>query len=216
MPKKPATPFTLNMRNSHVNKSAMDYLSRAIQGTGLSQGNEYYLSALNLKFCFLAFEQFVQLADALRFNKTLVKLDLSNNCLKSCTARYILDSLAYQNRGLTNINFHGNLLDDDFAVQLSNVLAENPVLHKVDISQNPIGPRGAKAILSVLLEMNQTLSSLGDLSHNEQMGVRVREEIKQALQLNNSSHDKKKAFIEQFAAETRNKFIDSKELESEE
>ncbi len=45
------------------------------------------------------------------------------------------------------------------------------------------------------------------------MGVRVREELRQALQLNNSSHDKKKAFIEQLTAETKAKFIDSDELE---
>jgi hypothetical protein len=45
------------------------------------------------------------------------------------------------------------------------------------------------------------------------MGFRIREELRQALILNNSSHDKKKAFIEQKAAETRSKFVDSKELE---
>jgi len=86
-------------------------------------------------------------------------------------------------------------------------------LNKVDISQNPIGPRGAKAILDVLVERNQTLSSLGDLESNELMGVRVREELRQALQLNNSSHDKKKAFFDQMAADTRTKFVDGTELE---
>ena len=40
------------------------------------------------------------------------------------------------------------------------------------------------------------------------MGVRVREELRQALQLNNSSHDKKKAFIEQLTADTRAKYVD--------
>jgi DNA uptake protein ComE-like DNA-binding protein len=54
-------------------------------------------------------------------------------------------------------------------------------LSKVDISQNPIGPKGAKAILDVLVEKNQTLSSLGDLDQNDMMGVRVREELRQAL-----------------------------------
>jgi len=45
------------------------------------------------------------------------------------------------------------------------------------------------------------------------MGVRIREELRQALQLNNSSHDKKKALIEQLTAETKSKFVDSDELE---
>ena len=33
------------------------------------------------------------------------------------------------------------------------------------------------------------------------------------MQLNNSSHDKKKAFFEQLAADTRAKFVDGTELE---
>jgi hypothetical protein len=86
-PKKPPTSFSLNIRNSAVNKSAMDYLCRALTH------HEYYLTALNLKYCFLPFEFVLQLADALRFSKTLVKLDLSNNSSKSCTIRYILEAL---------------------------------------------------------------------------------------------------------------------------
>ena len=113
----------------------------------------------------------------MRFSKTLVKLDLSNNSLKTCTIRYILEALLI-NESLTTLNLHGNLLDDQFGAQLADVLGQNPILNKVDISQNPIGPRGAKAILDVLVERNQTLSSLGDLESNELMGVRVREELR--------------------------------------
>jgi Ran GTPase-activating protein (RanGAP) involved in mRNA processing and transport len=97
---------------------------------------------------------------------------------------------------LTTLNLHANLLDDTFAVYLSQLLGQNPVLHEVDISKNPIGPQGAKKLLDAVLEQNQTLSSLGDLSENDMMGVRTREELRQALMLNNSSHDKKKAFLE--------------------
>jgi hypothetical protein len=114
---------------------------------------------------------------------------------------------------LTTLNLHGNLLDDTFAVYLSQLLGQNPVLHEVDISKNPIGPQGAKKLLDAVLEQNQTLSSLGDLSENDMMGVRTREELRQALMLNNSSHDKKKAFLEMKQAQTRSKFIDGKELE---
>jgi hypothetical protein len=41
------------------------------------------------------------------------------------------------------------------------VLEHNPILYKVDISKNPIGPNGAKAILNSLLVANETLGSLG-------------------------------------------------------
>lgn len=184
----------------------MDYLCKALIH------HEYYLTALNFKYCFLPFEFVLQLADALRFSKTLVKLDLSNNSFKSCTIRYILEALLI-NESLTTLNLHGNLLDDQFGAQLADVLVKNPILNKVDISQNPIGPRGAKSILEVLIERNATLSSLGDLESNEMMGVRVREELRQALQLNNSSRDKKKALLDQMADDTRTKFVDGTELE---
>ena len=34
------------------------------------------------------------------------------------------------------------LRDDEFAVDLSMLLEDNPILYKVDISRNPIGPSG--------------------------------------------------------------------------
>ena len=135
------------MRNSFVNKSAIDYLCKSLNH------HEYHLTALNLKYCFLTFEFFIQLADALRFNKSLVKLDLSNNALKNCTAKYMLETLRI-NQSLTEINFHSNLLNDDFAYHLADLLCENPILHTVDISKNPIGVEGAKAILNSLLTQN--------------------------------------------------------------
>lgn len=76
------------------------------------------------------------------------------------------------------MNFHGNFLDNQFAVDLAHVLELNQVLHTVDISKNPIGPEGAKYILNVLLQHNDTLGSLGDLEQNVYMGVRAREELR--------------------------------------
>lgn len=81
------------------------------------------------------------------------------------------------------------------------------MLHKVDISQNPIGPEGSKYILNALFEYNDTLGDLGDLEHSNYMGVRIREDLRQAIKLNNSSHDKKKAYIEDLAASTKQKFV---------
>lgn len=39
----------------------------------------------------------------------------------------------------------------------------NEILYKVDISHNPIGSKGANAILKVLKESNDTLMTLGDI-----------------------------------------------------
>lgn len=95
LPKKPA--FNLNMRNSTLTKNATDHLSKAISTS------EYYLTSLSLKFCYISFEQLVELSNALRFNKTLVKLDLSSNALKSCWVKFLLDALL-NNVCLTELN----------------------------------------------------------------------------------------------------------------
>lgn len=74
--------------------------------------------------------------------------------------KFLLDSLL-DNVCISEVNLSGNFLDDSFAKDLAIVLENNPVLYKVDISKNPIGPIGAEAILNVLLTANETLGSLG-------------------------------------------------------
>lgn len=103
MPKKPA--FNLNMRNTELNDIAMNHIIKAISN------QEFYLTGLSLKFCYLTREQIINLASALRYNKCLVKLDLSNNGMVSYHARYILESLV-DNTALSEISFAGNYLDD--------------------------------------------------------------------------------------------------------
>ena len=71
------------------------------------QNSDFCLTALNLKFCFLTFEQVKKLADSLRFNKTLVKLDLSNNGMKNRVGCYLIDALVV-NTHISEVNFHGN------------------------------------------------------------------------------------------------------------
>ena len=64
---------------------------------------------------------------------------------------------------LNDLNLSRNNLNDDFAVQLAKCLFSNDVLWRVHISNNPIGEKGAKALLRVLKEANESLTSLGDL-----------------------------------------------------
>jgi len=86
----------------------------------------------------------------MRQNKTIVKLDLSKNGLKSVVAMYLLEAL-HLNCTVMELNLEGNMLDDEFAKDLAVTLTENEVLNKVDISDNPIGPDGALSILNTLL-----------------------------------------------------------------
>lgn len=90
--------------------------------------------------------------------------------------KFLLESLL-DNDSLVELNLSGNFLEDDFAKDLAIVLENNPILYKIDISKNPIGPEGAKVILNALLVNNETLGSLGNIEENMYMGVRIREEI---------------------------------------
>ena len=201
-PKRPPTSMSLNMRNSRLSKNCFDWLGKCLVGA------DFCLTALNLKFCFLTFEQIKKLADSLKFNKTLTKLDLSNNGLCSPVANYLLEALR-NNIYVSEVNFHGNSLDDVFAEQLAGLLEHNQVLYKVDISANPISAVGAQQILTAVSEFNDTLGSLGDLEDSSFMGVRVREELRQAMKLNNASYDKKKAHLEDLTAHTVTTHVDA-------
>jgi Ran GTPase-activating protein (RanGAP) involved in mRNA processing and transport len=139
VPKRP-TSMSLNMRNSSISVNAMNYLSQAIESSS------FYITALNLKFCYLTFDDILALASGIKFNKSIVKLDLSNNGLKPCVAKFFLEALL-DNFCLADINFAGNFLDNEFACDLAHLLESNQTLHTVDISKNPIGPEGAKLIL---------------------------------------------------------------------
>ena len=83
------------------------------------------------------------------------------------------------------------------------------MLHKVDISANPISPAGAHEILVALSEYNDTLGDLGNLEQSSYMGVRIREELRQAIKLNNSSQDKRKAQMENKLGATKRKHPDA-------
>lgn len=83
------------------------------------------------------------------------------------------------------------------------------MLYKVDISANPISPTGARLILNAVSEYNDTLGNLGDLDESTFMGVRIREELRQAIKLNNSSSDKKKAHFKDAMSHNRSTNVDS-------
>lgn len=114
---------------------------------------------------------------------------------------------------LAELNLSNNFLDDEFAVDLSLLLEDNPILYKVDISRNPIGPSGGQALLNVLLMKNETLGSLGDIEQNMYLGVRLREEIRQVLAINNAGTDKRSAHIKDLKEDAKKQFVIEKEGE---
>jgi hypothetical protein len=66
----------------------------------------------------------IKLSDAINLNKTLVRLDLSNNALKSPTMRFFLEAML-DNSTLADLRLAGNFLDNEFAVDLAHLLEVN-------------------------------------------------------------------------------------------
>ena len=63
----------------------------------------------------------ILLSNGIQFNKTIVKIDLSSNALKQCVLKFFLEALL-DNSSLADLRIAGNLLDDEFAVDLAILL----------------------------------------------------------------------------------------------
>ena len=67
--------------------------------------------------------------------------------------------------------------------------------------------------MNVLLMKNETLGSLGNIEENMYLGVRLREEIRQVLSINNAGVDKRGANIRDKKEEAKKQFVVEKEGE---
>jgi hypothetical protein len=79
--------MSLNIRNSKLTRPSMLFLSKSLQS------HETLLTGLCLKYCFLTFEQILELSNGIRSTKNLVKLDISNNGLKPAVIKFLLHAL---------------------------------------------------------------------------------------------------------------------------
>ncbi len=67
--------------------------------------------------------------------------------------------------------------------------------------------------MNVLLMKNETLGSLGNIEENMYLGVRLREEIRQVLSINNAGADRRGAHIKDKKEEAKKQFVTEKEGE---
>ena len=128
--------MSLNMRNSTFSVNSINYIYHVLVNP------QYYVGGLSFKYSFLEFFDILAIGDAIKFNKTLVKLDLSKNAFKSVSLKFFLEAIQ-DNSALAHLDLSGNHLDNEFAFDLAFLLEKNQSLHTVDISTNPIEPEGA-------------------------------------------------------------------------
>jgi hypothetical protein len=136
------------------------------------------LSALSLSQCYLDSRSIVILSEALKHNRSLVKLDLSYNGLRTNIAQYLARALRI-NISLTMLSLAHNELDDRFCVVLAQELRNNNTLFECDMSGNPFAQDGANALLDLI--GNTAVGSLGNLDQNKSLPVTAREALKGTL-----------------------------------
>jgi Ran GTPase-activating protein (RanGAP) involved in mRNA processing and transport len=107
------------------------------------------INGLSFKYCYLGLLEVRLLCLALKVNRSLVKLDLSNNAMNSVSGALINDALE-ENMTLTDLNLSRNKLCDMFAEGFAKALRTNDVIWRVDISENRFTKVGAKKILDAL------------------------------------------------------------------
>ena len=123
----------------------------------------------------------VMIANAVRINTTLVKLDISCNTLSDEGAAAVSGCLKVNNI-LKELNISKNQITSEGAMTIAEALQLNTALVKLDISRNMLSDKGALSITDCLKINNCTLQELNisqnGITSNGAMG------IAEAIQLN--------------------------------
>ncbi|KJE93980.1 small GTP-binding protein, variant 1 [Capsaspora owczarzaki ATCC 30864] len=103
-------------------------------------------------------------AEALKVNTALTKLDLHYHLIGDAEAQAISEALKV-NTTLTQLDLSDNQIHDAGAQAIAEALKVNTTLTLLDLSHNPVGDAGALSI-SEALRQNKTLQIL-DLAYNQ-------------------------------------------------
>ena len=121
------------------------------------------------------------LAQALRHNSRLVKLDLSNNSVSDVGATAVAQAL-HHNSTLGELDLSNNSVNNAGATALAQALHHNSTLLQLDLSNNNITNAGATA-LAQALHHNSRLGCL-NLSGNDAIYEKGTHELVRALTVN--------------------------------
>ena len=108
-------------------------------------------------------EYVIAIANMIKENTTIVKLNLESNCLGEYGIHELANALRV-NTTITNLNLSKNNLEEYGTQKIADALYMNTTITKLNLSSNWLGENGALIIAEALL-VNTTLRSL-NLSHN--------------------------------------------------
>jgi hypothetical protein len=109
------------------------------------------------------------IANGLRDNKTLEKLELSKNPISDEGIHHLTRILSINNSTLTKLVCRSNGITDEGAGHIADLLENNQILTRLDLSYNEIGDSGVRRLATSLACFNNTLVQL-DLSRNKSIG----------------------------------------------
>lgn len=140
------------------------------------------LNYLSLKLNTIEINSAHLIEKGIRFNKSLVYINLSNCGLSDLSAAKLISALE-QNKTLSEIDLAQNKLANLFCAALGKVLKLNNKLSKINISRNNnIKDADFQFVVECLVD-NQSIVSLGNLEETK-IGIKLRESVEIILQLN--------------------------------
>uniref|UniRef100_A0A3B3DTE0 Protein phosphatase 1 regulatory subunit 37 n=1 Tax=Oryzias melastigma TaxID=30732 RepID=A0A3B3DTE0_ORYME len=107
-----------------------------------------------------SYQDAMQLGDLLRFNTTLHTLGLSNNIVADAGLEELCDGLSRQTEGLKVLQLRNNHLTESGMEHLAKVLPGLKVLQVLDLGENSLGNEGIQVIREPLIANNK-LKELG-------------------------------------------------------
>eukprot|EP01080_Neovahlkampfia_damariscottae_P005218 gene5218-8830_t len=163
----------LDLNQASINRTLMDSLSAALNGRynlplqELRLRENKQIGKYGLK----------PLAEALKTNKQLLKLDISGCDLGVQGAAFVATILE-ENTSIIDLNLFGNFVETEGGISISKALEKNTTLKSIDLGLNRLRARGSNHIAE-LLEKNTTLETIG-LKHNhipDKFGVKITKAI---------------------------------------
>ncbi|XP_036928496.1 protein phosphatase 1 regulatory subunit 37 isoform X2 [Acanthopagrus latus] len=107
-----------------------------------------------------SYQDALQLGDLLRYNTTLLTMELSNNSVADAGLEELCDGLSQQTAGLKVLLLRNNQITATGMVHLAKALPELKVLQVLDLGENLLGNEGVQVIREPLM-VNCSLLQLG-------------------------------------------------------
>ena len=151
------------------------------------KGNDPSLTEVSFYHKNITTSQVSKLAEALKENTSLVKLDLPYCSINAEQSKLLAQSLK-ENNTLRYLDIHGNTLGVDGAKEFAELLNKNTTLQHFDIGSNKIENEGLESFLKVLAEKNNTLLQFEAGNNEINMDDDLKNNLIEVLKQNKKLH----------------------------